>query len=662
LRNLILVGVAVGVLAAVLFVATNYDFAAPSIDWIKVSSMAEDGRALTHNTIRVAFSELVQTKTAESNFSIDPGVKGSFSWEKNVMTFKPDADARLALNTTYKVVIKAGVKDLAGNALKSDFRWSFTTVAAPTVVSSKPGPYVGDVPIDSNISLVFSTEMDLASLEKNIEVQPTKPKWTLSLAKKNLILQPSEPLSFNTVYSLTIKQAASDLDGNSLAEDYHLVFTTVEEGLHIKTVVPASGAKGISVHTPLAVVFDQEVDESSYLANLSVAEAVSKQPVHGQWELSSSPPTAGRKNMLVFYPDMPLASNTTYTATLKSGLRSKTGTYFAPDFSWSFTSSQGSNLIHNQILFYSDRSGAKNVWTMNTDGSNQHQVTYLPTDIDGYSFSPDGSAIVYSDGSDLVMMNVDGSNRRTLTPAGEGLEIDPAWSPDGSRIAFARILKTGENDGIWLTNADGSDRQRIVAPSDLPRAGFCGRPVWSPNGEWLAFYLGDSLGGGEFLWQIAEKKLTSFDVASSGEAVWLATDRLMVSGRVEARANSSPCLWLLGTGGSVEKFTQVSAEDLRGRGSPVDSSVVYASRPSSSDPSSLWILEGGSRRQLTTDKAFDDDWPYWSPTAQWIVFARGRFEAGKTTTWRSEGIWLIDREGINLKQLTVDGTEPIWVP
>ena len=75
-------------------------------------------------------------------------------------------------------------------------------------------------------------------------------------------------------------------------------------------------------------------------------------------------------------------------------------------------------------------------------------------------------------------MNADGSGQRRLT-RNPARDMDPAWSPDGRRIAFDR----GGTQQIWLMNPDGSGQRSLT-----PAAGWRSRdPDWSPDGRKIAF-------------------------------------------------------------------------------------------------------------------------------------------------------------------------------
>lgn len=81
----------------------------------------------------------------------------------------------------------------------------------------------------------------------------------------------------------------------------------------------------------------------------------------------------------------------------------------------------------------------------------------------------------------IFSMNLDGSDVREFTAAGEGLPYGLSLSPDGQRVAFHLASPSGYQ--IWTANLDGGERQRVAAQSDLLFFG----PTWSPDGAWLAY-------------------------------------------------------------------------------------------------------------------------------------------------------------------------------
>jgi TolB protein len=120
---------------------------------------------------------------------------------------------------------------------------------------------------------------------------------------------------------------------------------------------------------------------------------------------------------------------------------------------------------------------------MNPDGSGQHAITDQTWGRFDPAWSPDGTRIAFttfrSGAQEVWVMNADGSNevKLTTTPAGGG-SLNPAWSPDGRLIAFARVEgynTPGYTADIWLINADGTNPVRLTTDP-----GFDSQPTWEP--------------------------------------------------------------------------------------------------------------------------------------------------------------------------------------
>jgi hypothetical protein len=113
---------------------------------------------------------------------------------------------------------------------------------------------------------------------------------------------------------------------------------------------------------------------------------------------------------------------------------------------------------------------------MNADGTNQTRLTNDPFSNADPAFSPDGGKIAFvstRDGNhEIYVMNADGINQTRLTndPAYDG---DPAFSPDGSMIAFTSFRNFNNSD-IYMMNADGTNQTRLTN-----NPGFDEKPSWA---------------------------------------------------------------------------------------------------------------------------------------------------------------------------------------
>jgi Tol biopolymer transport system component len=128
---------------------------------------------------------------------------------------------------------------------------------------------------------------------------------------------------------------------------------------------------------------------------------------------------------------------------------------------------------------------------MNADGS-QTRLTSDGQSGEG-SVSPDGTTVVFSRWNDgLYVVNAEGGTPRLIAKSYMAWWLEsPAWSPDGSRIAYMVYLEGGPEGltyQIWTVNPDGTDPRPLVDLGECGGGGCSGGLAWSPDGSMLAFH------------------------------------------------------------------------------------------------------------------------------------------------------------------------------
>ena len=273
----------------------------------------------------------------------------------------------------------------------------------------------------------------------------------------------------------------------------------------------------------------------------------------------------------------------------------------------------GSDEAEHDLVFVSTRDGDYALYTMSTSEGDERRLTeaegdpstplglFFQTDP---AWSPDGSTIAFaskrSGSFDLYAVSADGSDMRRLTSTKED-DDEPTWSPDGKRIAFAR----GASSRLFVMSADGSGARRLT---DEEREEA--EPAWSPDGRWIAYSSKEPGSSIRELWLVRadgsqQRRLTRLDGAAQAPAWSPDGSRLAFSANVEG--DRFDIYTVRVDGQDAEPLTS-RGQSFEPSWSPDGKTIVF------SDAGALVAIdvESGEERILT-DADNNDSSPAWAP-------------------------------------------------
>lgn len=185
---------------------------------------------------------------------------------------------------------------------------------------------------------------------------------------------------------------------------------------------------------------------------------------------------------------------------IDTGKKSVVGVFPGMTYAPRFTSKE------NEILLSLVRKGISNIHIYNLRTGKDQQITKCNSICTSASESPDGKSIVFnsdmSGGRHIFTMDKNGANIKRIS-FGEGYYTTPVWSPRGDLIAFTKSIP-GEGFFIGVMKPDGSN-ERLIAAGWLVEG-----PSWSPNGRLILFEKSDSRG---------KSKLHTIDISGNFEDI-----------------------------------------------------------------------------------------------------------------------------------------------
>jgi Tol biopolymer transport system component len=144
------------------------------------------------------------------------------------------------------------------------------------------------------------------------------------------------------------------------------------------------------------------------------------------------------------------------------------------------------------IVFVSDRDGTPALYWRRLPKDRERRLTFGSEPVVDPAISPDGTRIAFAMNGRIGVVAVAGGEPAILTLAVDWKDQQPAWLPDGRRLVVSSRRRAGEPAGLHLLEpqADGS---LVRSPLTQPRAGDDGSPRPSPDGAWVLFVRDERL-------------------------------------------------------------------------------------------------------------------------------------------------------------------------
>lgn len=408
--------------------------------------------------------------------------------------------------------------------------------------------------------------------------------------------------------------------------------------------------------------FDPENTPPPPIPNYSISGIVadsSGNPLNGATltlgGYSSATTTTGPDGSYAF-PSLPAGQD--YTVTPSGPIApftptSRALTYLSGNITADFTGTPA--LLANGKLAYTDGSSVEKLYVLNGNGSGRRSICAPSGKCQTPAWSPDGTrfafvSTVFVNGGGtrkrVSVMNVDGGNVRLLTYTFSSFENydSPAWSPDGTKIAF-RSDREGGQYKLYVMNANGNNITKLS--DDWIQE----TPSWSPDSTKLVFsaYLNNQ----QSLITISPDGTGRTVITNSVDLhpVW-SPNGLKIA-FVSVRDSNAEIYVVDPNGANALRLTNNAADDLTPAWSPDSTKLAFVRNLNFSNQEIFVTSADGSNQINITNNPANDFDPAWSPDGTQIAF----------TSWRAiPGIYVMNPDGTAQTNLAVNGYKPIWQP
>ena len=259
--------------------------------------------------------------------------------------------------------------------------------------------------------------------------------------------------------------------------------------------------------------------------------------------------------------------------------------------------------------------GIHEIYVIDEGGDNNMKLINATIGLNHPDISADGQRVVcvgYVPTGSIHVFNIDGTGLTRLTNTSNVTDYQPAWSPDGTQIAFTRIYGSWVKVELWIMNSDGSNQHYIGVEGSAAK--------WSTDGNSLIY---------------SSKVSGNYDIYTCD------TD-----------------------GSNVQRLTTTVLNETNPAYSPDGAQIAYCGFTDENNSSTYEIYKmnsDGTNNSKLTNNNFMDSNPRWSPDGTRFVFGSDRHEVNK---WE---VYIMNVDGSNVHRVTnspsgITAINPVWMP
>ncbi|MBW1807191.1 MAG: Ig-like domain-containing protein [Deltaproteobacteria bacterium] len=218
-----------------------------------------------------------------------------------------------------------------------------TNPEAPTIESVTPVDLSEDIASDTNIWIVFSREMDRASVEAAFVLQGDSDAvvGTFVWDEINMVFSPTTALAQGETYSIVVGTGAMSADGKQLAQEFSSSFSTAFT-VGIVEVVPEDGAAGVAADALIEVTFRGAMNPTTVEDAFSLTLA--------QTELTGVFTWQEENKVMTFDPDLDFEVASEYTLTIATGASDADGNFLLSEFISTFTTTAPAPTVSGPVV------------------------------------------------------------------------------------------------------------------------------------------------------------------------------------------------------------------------------------------------------------------------------------------------------------------------